>query len=442
MGPGAQSRSTEIKPTFSASVSWVKDNHTFKFGGEGRTEGYPTIAFTNDSGTLAFASDQTANPWFSDANVSLSGGSTGFPFASFLMGRANSLTLAAPAEPRAGRKFLDFFAQDTWKVTRKLTLDYGLRWDYLGYPREQYGRAPDFSATLPNAVAGGHPGASIFEGDGAGHCGCSFAQNYYLAFGPRLGIAYQLDTENRATAGLRRHLFRQFRRSRCSDTDWRHADHRRSGVWRRCDPIERWIYARGRGAAARSHLAGYPPGPVPVARYVLRSAHRNRQQPGPACAPDAMEHRRAAGNSARSGGGCLLRRQSRQLVAHVVAQRLQFADPRIPEVAVRTGHLQRRRSHHPGFADRAGRRRPVPQPIAICRFPDQLHCGARVDVFPAVRRVEQRRSLGEDLVRLAPGQGDQAPLSRLGFHLFVHLVEGTHSGRRERWRPVVRTVGE
>jgi len=196
MGPGAQSRSIEIKPTFSASVSWVKDNHTFKFGGEGRTEGYPTIAFTNDSGTIGFNAAQTANPWFSDANVPLSGGSTGFPFASFLMGRVNSLTLAAPAEPRAGRKFLDFFAQDTWKVTRKLTLDYGLRWDYLGYPREQYGRSPDFSPTLPNAVAGGHPGASIFEGDGPGHCGCSFGQNYYLAFGPRLGIAYQLDTKS------------------------------------------------------------------------------------------------------------------------------------------------------------------------------------------------------------------------------------------------------
>jgi Carboxypeptidase regulatory-like domain len=193
MGPGAQSRSIEIKPTFVASVSWVKGNHTYKFGGEARTEGYPTIGFTNDSGTLGFAADQTANPWFSDANVALSGGATGFPFASFLMGRANSLTLAAPAEPRAGRKFLDFFAQDTWKITRTLTLDYGLRWDYFGYPREQYGRTPDFSPTTPNDVAGGRLGASIFEGDGPGHCGCNFAQNYYLALGPRLGVAYQLN---------------------------------------------------------------------------------------------------------------------------------------------------------------------------------------------------------------------------------------------------------
>lgn len=193
MGPGAQSRSIEVKPTFVASISWVKDNHSYKFGGEARTEGYPTIGFTNNSGTLAFNAAQTANPWFSDANVPLSGGSTGFPFASFLMGRVNTLTLSAPTDSRGGRKFLDVFAQDTWKITRKLTLDYGLRWDYFGYSREQYGRTPSFSATLPNAVAGGHPGASIFEGDGPGHCGCNFGQNYYLAFGPRIGVAYQMD---------------------------------------------------------------------------------------------------------------------------------------------------------------------------------------------------------------------------------------------------------
>jgi carboxypeptidase family protein/TonB-dependent receptor-like protein len=193
MGPGAQSRSIEIKPTFVASISWVKDNHTFKFGGEGRTEGYPTIGFTNNSGTIAINAAQTANPWFSDANVPLSGGSTGFPFASFLMGRVNTLTLSAPTDSRGGRKFLDVFAQDTWKVTRKLTLDYGLRWDYFGYSREQYGRTPDFSPTVANAVAGGHPGGSIFEGDGPGHCGCSFGQNYYLALGPRLGVAYQVN---------------------------------------------------------------------------------------------------------------------------------------------------------------------------------------------------------------------------------------------------------
>src|SRR5205807_7235501 len=80
----------------------------------------------------------------------------------------------------------------------------GLRWDYFTYSREQFGRSPDFSPTLANATAGGHPGATIFEGDGTGHCGCDFAHNYPLAFGPRLGVAYQIDRKTvfRAGAGL------------------------------------------------------------------------------------------------------------------------------------------------------------------------------------------------------------------------------------------------
>ena len=74
MGPAAgQTRSIEIKPTFNASVTWVKDNHTFKFGGDGRTEGYPQISPFNTTGNFTIGADQTANPWLSDAGITLSG---------------------------------------------------------------------------------------------------------------------------------------------------------------------------------------------------------------------------------------------------------------------------------------------------------------------------------------------------------------------------------
>src|SRR5262249_27695703 len=79
----------------------------------------------------------------------------------------------------------------SWKVTRKLTLDYGMRYDYSTYLREQHGRLAQFSPTTPNPSAGGLHGAVIFEGDDPGHCNCDFAKNYPWAFGPRLGVAYQ-----------------------------------------------------------------------------------------------------------------------------------------------------------------------------------------------------------------------------------------------------------
>jgi hypothetical protein len=128
----------------------------------------------------------------------LNGRFVGFPYASFLLGQVSTVTLAQPTNMRGGRHFFAWYAQDTWKLTRKLTVDYGLRWDIMSYPREQYGRSPSFSPTTANPTAGGHPGASIFEAT----CNCKFAKNYPLAYAPRLGMAYQWNTKTVLRAGF------------------------------------------------------------------------------------------------------------------------------------------------------------------------------------------------------------------------------------------------
>jgi outer membrane receptor protein involved in Fe transport len=102
-----------------------------------------------------------------------------------------------------GKKQFGLYVQDTWKVSRRLTLDYGLRYDYSTYLREQYGRAPEFSATTPNPSAGGRLGAAIYDGSsGPGRCNCDIAHNYPFAFGPRLGVAYQLDPKTVVRLGF------------------------------------------------------------------------------------------------------------------------------------------------------------------------------------------------------------------------------------------------
>jgi hypothetical protein len=105
------------------------------------------------------------------------------------MGSVTSLTLADPVEYRKTKKQTGIFIQDTWRIRRNLTLDYGVRWDYGTYAKEDYGRVADLSLTTPNPAAGGRPGGYIYEAS----CGCQFAQNYPYAIGPRLGIAYTLD---------------------------------------------------------------------------------------------------------------------------------------------------------------------------------------------------------------------------------------------------------
>src|SRR5207244_2877917 len=90
----------------------------------------------------------------STAGQNLGGGSVGFSYASFLLGLVNSVTAAQPAFPRVGHHTIGVYAQDSWKVTRRLTLDYGLRYDYQSYLKEQYGRGASFSAAVPNAGFG------------------------------------------------------------------------------------------------------------------------------------------------------------------------------------------------------------------------------------------------------------------------------------------------
>ena len=205
VGPGiggAQSLTKQMTPSWNASATWVKGNHTYKFGADVRIFGYPIASFAASNGSFVFSPNQTSQTASSATGALQSavvgGGTVGFPYASFLLGLVNSGTVNPVANLRTGKHFLGFFAQDTWKITRKLTLDYGLRYDYATYPKEQYGRMPTLAPTLANPTAGGHPGAILYEAT----CNCSFANNYPFAFGPRVGVAYQITPKTVFRAGI------------------------------------------------------------------------------------------------------------------------------------------------------------------------------------------------------------------------------------------------
>ncbi len=201
MGPGvggvsAQSITDQMTPTFQGSLTWVKGNHTFKFGSEVRIFGYPLESLASANGTFTFSAAQTSQVYTQSSTF---GGQTvGFPYASFLLGLVNSGTVNPPADLRTGKHFIAFFAQDSWKITRKLTLTYGLRYDYDTYNKEQYGRLPTLDPTLANPTVGGHPGAAIYEST----CNCSFGKNYPYAYGPRIGVAYQFLPRTVFRAGI------------------------------------------------------------------------------------------------------------------------------------------------------------------------------------------------------------------------------------------------
>src|SRR5262249_13371034 len=133
--------------------------------------------------------------------TTVSGGTPGFNYASFLLGAVDNGAVGNPTDQHFGQKLFALFIQDSWKVTRKLTFDYGLRWDYMTYLREGAGRMPSFSPATKNPTTG-LPGAFIFDGSLPGRCNCDFANNYPYALGPRLGVAYQLTSKTVIRAGF------------------------------------------------------------------------------------------------------------------------------------------------------------------------------------------------------------------------------------------------
>jgi hypothetical protein len=175
----------EEKPTANASLTWVRENHTFKFGAELRLVGNPMYLNWPSNGYFSFTAIESGLP--STLGQNLFGGTVGFPYASFLLGAVDTGAIGPPTATRMGKKAWALFAEDSWKVTPKLTIDYGLRWDYQGYLREEYGRVPSISANEPNPATGNLPGGVIFEATSG-----PFAKVYPYAFGPRLGVAYQI----------------------------------------------------------------------------------------------------------------------------------------------------------------------------------------------------------------------------------------------------------
>jgi len=176
------------KPTYNANLTWVRGSHTFKFGAEAVQMGALFNPFAGV--TLPTGIGPTSQPF--TPTVSFNGFTTGFGYASWLLGDYNTTTQTPLEDYRQGNMAWSLFAQDSWKVTRKLTLDYGLRWDYSTPITEQYGRVGQFDPNAPNTHAGGHPGATMY----AATCNCDFYRPAYpYGFGPRLGVAYLINSK-------------------------------------------------------------------------------------------------------------------------------------------------------------------------------------------------------------------------------------------------------
>ena len=154
LGNGGPNRTTHVTQTANASISHLKRSHTLKFGGEYRRIGADVRSFSSSAGTYSFTQSFTA------PTPTASGGDA---FASFLLGSpaSGSIVYATPAEYLVD--YYAAYAQDEWRVSPTLTVNYGVRYEYEPGVREAndqftvgFDRNADFPVHVPGlALRGG-----------------------------------------------------------------------------------------------------------------------------------------------------------------------------------------------------------------------------------------------------------------------------------------------
>ncbi len=181
-----------------STVTKIMGNHSLKFGGEfiRMTHNYaqtniPTGIFNFDSG---FTNNNAVNP--------TSGISSGL--GSFLLGYASSGSANSPAEVAAQQYYPALFINDDWHATRKLTLNFGVRWEHAGPWTERFNRIAYFNPVQANSVlatAGLNYPGNIDLVNAPGDSYRSAIAPDWKQFAPRAGIAYQVTSKTVVHAG-------------------------------------------------------------------------------------------------------------------------------------------------------------------------------------------------------------------------------------------------
>ncbi|MCL5742538.1 MAG: carboxypeptidase regulatory-like domain-containing protein, partial [Acidobacteria bacterium] len=162
-----------------ATLTWIRGNHNIKFGAE--TQRMSVIQLLkHDRTQFTFDGRATSN----QGGV----GVFGFSMADFLMGRAATFQQSGVRNYNLSNWSNYFFLQDEWRITRRLTLSPGLRYEFYAPPSEANGRA---SAYVPGHQSDLYPKAPVgiaFQGDRGIPSG--FHSQDWNNVAPRLGLAW------------------------------------------------------------------------------------------------------------------------------------------------------------------------------------------------------------------------------------------------------------
>jgi hypothetical protein len=185
--------------SFGNDLSITKGKHTFKVGYLWERIHYNGFGQQTIGGLVRGDRRSTSVP--NDNNLSTGGGNG---FASFLLGQG--FTGGTENDRFVGQQWRShaWYFQDDYKLTPKLTLNYGVRYEFTLPPMEQTDKWSDLDMTLPNPRAENRPGALRFAGFGPGRENSrTITPGWYGGISPRFGLAYGLDSKTvlRVSAG-------------------------------------------------------------------------------------------------------------------------------------------------------------------------------------------------------------------------------------------------
>jgi hypothetical protein len=244
---------TEDTQQLRGNVSWIKGRHEFKFGLEWRTHfqdfvqpGTPAGLFSYDyAGTSQNTGSKSTG---GDAMASLMTGYDATPWAPW--GQYEIPNHAITSSRQNGA-----FAQDNWKVTNKLTLNLGLRYDINSPRTERNNEMNGFDPNLLSPVQ--VPGMGALHG-GEVFMSSNHRTNYdtdYKDFAPRFGIAYRMNEKTVARGGYG--IYYSIPRSGAAGVG--------APGWQGYDQVTGWtVTMNGDGATPWGRLSNpFPNGPTP-----------------------------------------------------------------------------------------------------------------------------------------------------------------------------------
>lgn len=214
LGGGGGTETSVYYHTFGATATKIQGNHSMRVGGEYRLMRENSFSYGNVAPALTFSTSYTRGPLDTAAASPIGQG-----LASLLYGVATSGSVSVNASKAEQSAFAGLFFQDDWRISRKLTINAGIRWELETPATERFDRSlrsflfesasPVQQQAQANYAKAPIPeiGASAFRVLG----GLTFAgvngqpRELWTAdknnFMPRLGLAYQLTQRTVIRAG-------------------------------------------------------------------------------------------------------------------------------------------------------------------------------------------------------------------------------------------------